>query len=119
MAEINQVTNAAKRVCWGRGDSAARGFVIQDSLGVAVDITGFSFTFTVNEEEDPAPGTELFTVTGVITNATAGQVAFSPTITDTNQTPGEYFYDLEQTDSGGGIDTLIKAVCEIVQDISK
>ena len=119
MPAIDQTTDATKSICWARGDSDAKGFIVQDSAGVAIDITGFTFRLTVNTEQDPAPGTELFTVVGVITDATSGKVAFAPTTTDTAQTPGEYFYDVEQTDAGGLISTIIKGVCEIVQDISK
>ena len=116
---IDQTANADKNVCWGRGDSAARGFIMLDAAGAAVNITGFTFRLTVNTEPDPAPGTELFSVVGVITDASAGKVGFAPTTTDTDQTPGEYFYDIEQTDGGGLIDTVIKGICEIIQDISK
>ncbi len=119
MAAIDQTGNSTKNICWGRGDSAARGFIIQDAAGAAVNISGFAFRLTVNTEPDPNPGTELFTVVGVITDASAGKVAFAPTVTDTDQTPDKYFYDVEQTDGGGLIDTVIKGVCEIVQDISK
>ncbi len=119
MPLIDQTTDSTKSICWARGDSDAKGFIVQDSAGVVIDITGFTFRLTVNTDQDPAPGTELFTVVGVITDATNGRVAFAPTITDTDQTPGEYFYDVEQTDAGGLISTIIKGICEIVQDISK
>ncbi len=119
MAAIDQTKDATKNICWGRGDSDAKGFIVQDSAGVAVNITGFSFRLTVNTDKNPAPGTELFTVTGVITDATAGKVAFAPTTTDTDQDPSKYFYDVEQTDGSGAISTIIKGVAEIIQDISK
>ncbi len=119
MPAIDQTTNTTKSICWGRGDSDAKGFVVQDSAGMAVDITGFTFRLTVNTDQDPDPGTQLFTVVGVITDAAAGKVAFAPTVSNTDQSPGEYFYDVEQTDAGGLISTIIKGVCEIVQDISK
>ncbi len=119
MALIDQTGDSTKNVCWGRGDSRAQGFVIQDPVGAVVDITGFTFKLTVNTDQDPDPGTELFTVAGVITDGPNGKVAFAPAITDTDQAPGEYFYDVEQTDAGGAVSTVIKGVCEIVQDISK
>ncbi len=118
MAAIDQTKNAEKTICWARGDSDAKGFIIQDSDGVAIDITGFTFRLTVNTEKDPAPGTELFTVTGVLTDATNGKVGFAPTAVDTDQTPGTYFYDIEQT-AAGLISTVIKGKVQIIQDISK
>lgn len=119
MAGITQVDDETKRLCWGRGDSDAKGFVIKNAAGVVIPITGFSFKLTVNEQENPDPGVELFQVVGVITDGPNGLVAFAPTSMQTDQTPGEYFYDIEQTDTGGLISTKIKAICEIIQDISK
>ncbi len=119
MAAIDQTKDTTKTLCWGRGDSDAKGFIVQDAAGAAVNIAGFSFRLTVNTDKDPAPGTQLFTVTGVIIDAANGKVAFAPTIVDTAQTPGKYFYDVEQTNATGAISTIIKGACQIIQDISK
>lgn len=119
MAAIDKTKDATKTICWARGDSDARGFIVQTAAGVVVDITGFTFRLTVNTEKNPAPGTELFTVTGVITDAVNGKVGFAPSAVQTNQTPGTYFYDVEQTDASSLISTLIKGKCQIIQDISK
>lgn len=120
MAAIDQTKDTTKTICWGRGDSDAKGFIIQDSAGVARDITGFTFKLTVNSEKDPTDQVnEQFSITGTITDATNGKVAFSPTTTDTDITAQTYFYDIEQIDSGGGKATLIKGKVLIVQDITK
>ncbi len=117
---IDQTKNSDKELCWGRGDSDAKGFVIQDSDGVAIDITGFSFKLTVNTDRDPANQVnEQFTITGVIGVATSGLVSFAPTISDTDITPGKYFYDVEQTDVSSRIKTVIKGRALIIQDITK
>lgn len=117
---IDKTQDESKTLCWGRGDSDAKGFIIQDGNGVAVNITGFSFKLTVNSEKDPTTvDNQQFTVVGAITDGPNGKVAFSPSATDTDITPGAYFYDIEQTDSGGGIATLLIGKCIIVQDISK
>jgi hypothetical protein len=120
MALIDQTNNTAKLICWGRGDSDAKGFIVQDDAGVAVNITGFSFKLTVNSEKNPTDMTnEQFSLSGVITDAVNGKVAFSPTTANTDITPTTYFYDIEQTDTGGAIKTLIKAKCKIIQDLTK
>ena len=121
MAAIDQTGEPTKTICWGRGDSAARGFIVQDSAGVAVNIsTGFSYKLTVSSDKAPPDQTsEQFSIVGVITDGPAGKVAFSPLTTDTDIDPGTYFYDIEQNDSGGGIGTLIVGRCLIVQDITK
>ena len=75
---------------------------------------------TVNSEKDPADQiNEQFSITGTITDATNGKVAFAPNTTDTDITPGGYFYDIEQIDTGGRVSTLIVAKVLIVQDITK
>lgn len=120
MAAIDQITNSEKTICWGRGDSDAKGFVVQDSAGVAVNITGFTFALTVNSEVNPADQVnEKFSIAGVIGSPTLGTVSFAPSTSNTDITPGTYFYDVEQTDGGGSIKTLIKGTCVIVQDITK
>ena len=120
MAVIDKTKDDTKTICWGRGDSNAKGFIIQDSAGAVVDITGFTFKLTVNSEKDPTDQVnEQFSIAGVITDATNGKVAFSPSITDTDIAPGKYFYDIEQIDSGGGKSTLLVALALIVQDITK
>lgn len=120
MALIDQTKTASKEICWGRGDSDAKGFVIQDSNGDPIDISGFSFKLTVNSEKDPVDQTnEQFTINGVIGVAASGTVSFAPTTVDTDITPGIYFYDIEQTDGSGAIKTVIKGKCRIIQDITK
>ena len=116
---IDQTKDLTKLICWGRGDSNALGFIIQDDSGVAVNITGFTFRLTVNTDKNPAPGTELFSVVGAITDALNGKIGFAPSAVQTDQAPGLYFYDVEQTDTGSLISTLIKGKCQIIQDISK
>lgn len=117
---IDQTKNTDKEICWGRGDSDAKGFVIQDSAGAAVDITGFSFKLTVSLDKDPTDQVnEQFSITGVIGVAASGTVSFAPTVVDTAITPGIYFYDIEQTDVAGRIKTVIKGRVKIIQDITK
>ncbi len=120
MAAIDKTSDATKTICWGRGDSDAKGFIVQSSIGIAIDITGFTFKLTVNSEKDPTgTANQKFTIVGALTDALAGKVAFSPTITDTDIAPETYFYDIEQTDGSGKISTLLIGKCVIVQDITK
>jgi len=119
MAAIDQTNDTTKDICWARGDSGARGFQLKDSAGVVIDITGFGFILTVNSEKDPTTNPPEFTITGVITDALNGRVSFSPTTGDTDIVATGYFYDIQQTDGGGAIDTLIKGKCKIIMDITK
>jgi len=120
MAVIDKTKDTTKTICWGRGDSDPKGFIIQDSAGVAVNITGFSFKLTVNSEKTPTTtANQQFTITGVLTDAVNGKVSFAPSVTDTDIAPATYFYDIEQTDGAGAISTLIVGKALIVQDITK
>lgn len=118
---IDKTTDSSQTISWGRGDSRAKVFQIKDADGVVVDITGFAFKLTCNTNRNPtiSDGTELFSLTGVITDAANGKVAFTPSTVETDQTPGTYYYDIQMTDGSGGIETLFKALLLIEQDITK
>ncbi len=122
MAQIDKTKDATKDICWGRGDSDPRVFTVLQSDGVTVeDVSGWTFTLTVNSEKDPADQVnEQFSLTGaLVTDGTDGQVAFTPTTGETDVAPGKYFYDIERKIGGTSVKTLIKAVCLIVQDVTK
>lgn len=118
---IDKTDDATKTISWGRGDTRAKEFQILDKDGNVVNIAGFSFILTCNTHRDPEAsyGTELFSLTGVITDAANGKVAFAPTAVETDQDAGTYYYDIQMTDAGAGIETLYKALLLIEQDITK
>lgn len=100
---------------WRRGDSYPFTITIKDKAqdpAVAIDITGYSFVFTVHSTKDPIDNnTRIFYVDGVIdpdqvTNT--GRVSFTPQVTDTETLSGDgkYFYDIEMTDASGNIRTI-------------
>jgi hypothetical protein len=60
-----------------------------------------------------------FSLTGTITDAPNGKVTFAPTTVDTDIDAVKYFYDIEMTDGGGAVSTIIKGVARIIQDITK
>ena len=102
-----------------RGDTSPDQFTVRKD-GVVVDITGCTFKMTVNSEKDPTDTTaQLFTVDGTIVSAVNGQVDFSPDATQADQTPGDYFYDVQMTTGAGVIQTIDKGRYRFVQDITK
>jgi hypothetical protein len=114
---IDRSKDSAADIEWARGDSSTR------EITIGVDITGAAFLLTVNTvlnpTVSPAFGTQLFQVVGAIFDAPGGIVHFTPLVTDTDVAPGRYFYDVQMTDSGGAISTIIKGTCRILQDITK
>lgn len=103
-----------------RGDTAADEFTIKDSAGNVVDISGFSFKMTVSTlENPPTNSSELYSLTGVITDAVNGVVEFVPSVGNADQKPATYYYDVQMTTAGARIKTIAKGKYTYLQDISK
>ncbi len=107
-----------------RGDTDPSPFRLELENGTAINITGYAFRLSVDTVEKPADtnrptATEVFAVDAVIVDAPAGRFEFPITTTESNQTPGDYFYDVERVDASGKIRTIIKAKFVIGQDFTK
>lgn len=105
-----------------RGDTAPDVInVLDQETGQALDITGFSYTMTLNTEKDPEAGigTEIASVSGTITDAANGRVEFLFSAGNADQAPGCYFYDIQQTDASGRIKTIAKNKYRFYQDVTK
>ena len=99
-----------------RGDDAP------DEITVPFDNSGFSYILTINTNKDPDPGpprgVELVASTGAIGGAD-GTVLFPFTPGDADQEPGNYWYDIEQTDTTGKKKTIAKNQYIFHMDVSK
>lgn len=113
------IYDSSKAICYARGDSAPIPWTVKQS-GTAIDITGYTFQFTVNAELNP-PDTaeEQFSVAGTITDAPNGEVEFRPTTGNTDLPPGTYYYDIQVIDPGTFKTTVLKSDFVIEQDIDK
>lgn len=100
-----------------RTNSALLLFSLEDAAGVAIDITGFSFTLTVNEEPDGS-GAQIMSLTGTIDNGPAGDFSFAPTTIESTADPEKYRYDVKMTDLGPRDTTIISGVFELLANIS-
>lgn len=90
-----------------RGDTAPDRFVMKDENGAIKNIAGWSFRMTVDSQRAPADAaTNLYTLVGVIDDAVAGEYSFAPSAVQADQTPGNYWFDVEATDGSGNIKTL-------------
>ncbi len=107
-----------------RGDSYPIELTIKDKENsAAIDITGYSFTMTVNSEKDPADDANLqFFIAGVVDPdqvVNKGKVAITPSVDHTDLPSATYYYDIEMTDLSGNVRTIGKDKFKITQDITK
>jgi hypothetical protein len=103
-----------------RGDTFAHRIAVTDEdTGEPVDITGFTFKMTVDPEQAPADGANnIWQVAGAIVDAPAGVVGFSPDAGEADNV-GDFFYDIEMTNTLSKSETIDAGPFELIQDISK
>ena len=121
MAAIDQTKTAAFDLCWARGDNDSRTFTIKDSLGVVVDISGWTLSMAVNTLKDPPDATtEIFQVAGVfVTDGTDGQISFTPPANSLDAVTANQkaFYDVQRLTPS--IKTLVKGSVTFIMDVDK
>lgn len=103
-----------------RGDTYADEFIIKSrSTGLPINITGYTFTLTVDPAKDPVDATNnLFQLTGNIVDAVAGRVEFAPSASQADHI-GNYYYDVQMIDGASRKRTIVLAKYKFVQDITK
>ncbi len=90
-----------------RGDNRRVGLTFFESDGVTrINLAGGTVYFTVNTSSDPSSDTAPNMViqkiiTSGFTDASNGRHIVALTHTDTNITPGDYWYDAQLVDSDG------------------
>lgn len=120
MAETFDMGYQETNITRVRGDTFPFSFRIKDSAGAAVDITGFSFKLSVDTNEEPTDETsQLFKLTGTVTDGPNGIVQFTLSAVQADQTPSTYYFDLEQTDLAAKIRTVAKGEWNVIQDVTK
>jgi len=120
MASEMNLCPAEIDLCFTRGDSTPWTFTIKDSSGSAVNITGYSFLLTVDPSATPVDDiANLFQLVGTIIDGPNGIVQFQMSTAQSNQTPADYYFDLQQTDGSSNIRTIAKGKFTISQDITK
>lgn len=104
-----------------RGDTYADEIIATSKkTGLPIDITGYSFTMTLDHSKEPIDATtNLYSLVGTIVNAVAGRVEFAPSPTQANQAPGTYYYDIQMLDGVGRKRTIALDKYKYEQDISK
>lgn len=106
-------------LCRVRGDTFPFSVTITQ-VGAPVDITGYTIVMTVDPSDAPADASgNLFTNTAVITDGPNGVATFTLSTPDADQTPNDYFHDMQLTDGSGAIRTFAKGKYQVLQDITK
>lgn len=104
-----------------RGDDWALKLVIT-SNNVPVDITGYTFWMTLKSDSDMNDPGDLQVTTAALTpeDAAAGivYIVAAKTITD-SLTPANYYYDIQQVDSLGNVQTLMIGRVRVIKDITR
>ena len=83
----------------------------------AFDLTGFSAVLSVSSDENPTTADYEFQSSAVV-NATEGLLTF-PFVAGDVDLVGDFYYDIQLTDSAGKISTIRKGKMVFTQDISK
>jgi len=103
-----------------RGDTHAIPRTMRSKrTGAIINITGYSFKLSVDTLKNPTDEvTQVFKLTGAITNAALGEYQFSPNASQADNV-GAMFYDIEVTDASGAIETVEKDTYTVSQDLTK
>lgn len=118
MTDLN-ICPVAMNICVTRGDTTPWTHTITFNAA-AVNITGYTYKLTVDPSKNPTDAlANLFTLVGVVTDGPNGIVQFEMSAVQSDQTPKDYYFDIEQTDGSGKIRTIAKGVFTFEQDISK
>lgn len=102
-----------------RGDTRRHVFIIKDSAGAVVDISGWgSFVLSVTSDRSPPDATTLLeAMTGVLaTDGTDGRVSFTPTGT---LEVARSYYDAQAVDANTEKVTFAEGTYNVGQDRGK
>ena len=108
-------------LCRTRGDTFPDTWRL-GTAAVPVNITGFTFEMTVDTLAEPGDAlTNVYTLTGVITDAPNGLFQFAPSgaQADALNPNLEYFYDVQMIDGASAKRTILKSTLTVTQDINK
>lgn len=104
-----------------RGDTYADQITVTDTnTGLPVNILGYLFVLTIDPSDTPNSAVNnLYSLQGVILDAAAGTVAFTPSSLQADQICKTYFYDIQMTDTSGLKRTIASGKYVYEQDVCK
>jgi hypothetical protein len=103
-----------------RGDTVPFRVRLRNKQKVAIDVTGYTAKLTVSTSEAPADvtGQQAQYIGTPVVPYTDGVIEFAFPLVDVNLV-GEFFYDLQVTDAGGKLSTVMRGAFTFEQDITK
>jgi len=102
-----------------RGDSENIVVEVKNSAGVGIDITGYTFWFTVKTLESDADASAIIQKEVTVhTTPLSGITTIEIPYTDTEIDAGDYQYDIQMKSTTDDITTLLRGTFRIKQDIT-
>lgn len=115
---MNLTQNQNQNLTVKRNDTLKLKITVKDADGVAQDITGWAFFFTVKTNIDDADGAALITVDWTThSDPTNGITILTVPAASTNVT-GTKYYDLQAKDGAGAIYTLKYGTLTFDKDVT-
>ena len=104
-----------------RGDTRTITATFVDSSGTALDLTGGKVFFTANASSEPTDDTSAVIEKDItsFSSPTSGVATITLSSTDTNITPGKYYYDCQFVSSSGVVTSLTPDTLTILADITR
>lgn len=105
-----------------RGDTRQVNLTFLESDGsTPINLTGGTAYFTVNASSDPADDTSkaIQKTATSFTSASTGQHTFTLTHSDTNITPGTYWYDAQYQDAVGNYLSSYRGKFIVQSDVTR
>lgn len=99
-----------------RGDTFSRTLQFNDTTGVAINLTGSTIKMTVKYNPDDSDYITQSTAT--LTAPTLGTATISIAGSELQLENGNYYYDIQWTDSGWTIVTFLKWLLVISYDVT-
>ena len=107
-------------ICVVRGNSPIIPVEIRDpSTGQLIDITGYSFVLTVDTKKNPTDATNrVFQVSvPALSDGSSGVVQIPISAANTDQSPGDYFYEVVMTTTAPSIRSVLAGRFRVQQSI--
>lgn len=107
---------AALPITHTRKDTFVRDLTFKDANGAAIDLTGAAVAFTL--KRDPSDATPLATAAAVISAPLTGVCRITVAAATMDIPEGVYSYDVQLTDAGGEVTTVLKGPFSVTYNVT-